>query len=153
MNLEIDPVQGTVTGHIEIDCQAAPDAKELYLGLDLNGGEKPNPKQTPLVQSKGPQGFTPSGADVSALTVNGQASPLEYLPLNKRGTNAYATERQALRLPLGAASDQTVTVAFIYRADMATMDDTHTVDFFISRFTWLPSLITDKATVDGSLLR
>lgn len=155
MNLKIDPEAGLITGSFEIEAHPAPGAAELFLGLDLNSGEKPNPKETRLAQSNGPDGFIPSRATVTNLSVGGAARGTEYLSLASRGYTTYNLDRQVLRVPIPSASaGGTVTIAFDYEArlsNMATMDDTHYSDFFVSRFSWLPHLLSDEAEARGSL--
>lgn len=149
----VDPVKGSIDGDFAIRCPVAPGQGSIYLRMDLNLREEPNPKLAMLVQENGPRGFEPSRARALDIRIDGAEAASSFVRLDAFASQEYSLEHLLLRIDLPEASrgKGEVGLAFRYRATisgMSALDDVRAGDFLASRFSWLPR-VADPAAPDA----
>ncbi len=145
LDLSISPEKGLIEGTVKISVpKDLSAAGKLFLRLDLNNGEAPNPKIFPLLESGGPEGFSAGSARISDLTVNGSPSTARYAAAPLYFTT-YNLERMYAEIDLsGAREADAIEVAFHYSARLPHKrgsDDFFFDDKMFSRFSWFPSIV------------
>ena len=105
LELSVHPEQGTIQGSLRMTIPPGEtDGKAVYIRLLLTNGEKPDPKLFSFYeQGKGPDGFSPSTAGVTNLTVNGSPRDISFVK-DAAYFTTYGVDRMIARVDLSGAS-------------------------------------------------
>ncbi len=157
-NLNINPGNGTIEGNISIDIPWTEEmdlgGNSIFIGLILNSGEEKNPYTFSFIEEGGPDGFSPSSAAISNVSVNSINAEWKYAELTRPIIIKYNTEHlvSEIILPERPALGEIVHIELSYNVQISHikgMDDFYFKDKMISRFSWFPHIYTKEQIDNG----
>ena len=161
LSLEINPENGTIEGNISIDIpwtkEMESGGSSVFIGLLLNNGEEKNPYAFSFLEEGGPDGFSPSNAAISNVTVNSINADWKYAELTRPIIIKYNTEHLVYEiiLPEKPSLGEILHLEFYYKAQISHikgMDDFYFKDKMISRFSWFPYIYTKEQLINGEFI-
>lgn len=160
LDLNIKPEKGTIEGNISIDIlwteKMESKNDSVYMLLLLNSMEEKNPYIFSFLEEKGPDGFSPSYAEISNVSVNSIHTECGYTEISRPVLIKYNTEHLIfeIRLPQKPELNETIHIEFNYKGQVShnkAMDDFYFDDKMISRFSWFPYIVTEEQLDNAEL--
>ena len=82
LNLTVNPENGTIEGNVSLDITWTENMNSgensICIGLFLNRNEDKNPYIFSFLEQEGPDGFSPSNAEISDVSVNSVPAECKY---------------------------------------------------------------------------